>query len=146
MSLSDPTKKMSKSDENQRSYISILDDDNVIRNKIKSAVTDLDTKVKYDPDNKPGISNLLNIVSAITGESIKDLELKYQDYNYEKYKLEVADVVINELKPIKERYNYYIGSQELDEILDNGALRANMVANRKMAKVCQRLGLGRKKK
>lgn len=145
-SLSDPTKKMSKSDANQKSYISILDDDNVIRNKIKSAVTDLDAKVKYDPDNKPGISNLLTIVSAITGEEIKALEQKYQDYNYEKFKLEVADIVINELKPIKEKFNQIINSKELDEILDRGAERANMVASRKMVKVKQKIGLGRKQK
>ena len=146
MSLTDPTKKMSKSDANQKSYISILDDDNVIRNKIKSAVTDLDTKVKYDPENKPGISNLLQIVSSITNESIEKLEKKYADYNYEKFKSEVADIVLNELRPIKERYNNIINSKELDEILDKGASYANYVANKKLAKVYQRIGLGRKKK
>lgn len=144
MSLVDPTKKMSKSDDNQKAYISLLDDLNVIKNKIKGAKTDLDGKIKYDPENKPGISNLLTIMNVISGIDIKDLEAKYQDSNYENFKNDLVDIVINEIKPIQEKYNYYLNSKELDEILDNGRDRATMVASRKIAKVYQKIGLGRK--
>jgi len=146
MSLVNPTKKMSKSDENPKAYITLLDDLNVIKNKIKSAVTDLGSEVKYDPENKPGISNLLTIVETITNTPIKELEEKYKDSNYSTFKEDVVKVVLEEIKPIQERYNQIINSKELDEILDRGAARANMVATRKLEKVYQRLGVGRKKK
>ena len=146
MSLIEPTKKMSKSDENPKAYISLLDDINVIKNKIKGAVTDLDTKVKYDPANKPGISNLLTIVEAITGFDMETLEEKYKDCNYQTFKQDVADIVVNEIKPIQERYNYFLNSKELDEILDEGRDAACKVAYKKIMKVYQRIGLGRKTK
>lgn len=146
MSLIEPTKKMSKSDENPKAYISLLDDINVIKNKIKGAVTDLDTQVKYDPENKPGISNLLTIVQAITGLDLKTLEEKYQDCNYQTFKQDVAEIVVNEIKPIQERYNYFLNSKELDEILDEGRDAACKVAYKKIMKVYQRIGLGRKSK
>ena len=146
MSLVDPSKKMSKSDENPKAYISLLDDINVIKNKIKAAVTDLDTKVKYDPINKPGISNLLTIVQTITGQSLEELERKYEHYNYQSFKEEVANLVIAEIKPIQERYYNYLNSSELDEILDEGRDAAIKVAYKKISKVYQRIGLGRKQK
>lgn len=146
MSLIDPTKKMSKSDENPKAYISLLDDLNVIKNKIKGAKTDLDATIKFDPINKPGISNLLTIMNVITNTSIADLEEKYKDSNYETFKNDLVEVVLNEIKPIQERYNYFLNSKELDEILDRGRDRASMVASRKIAKVYQKIGLGRKSK
>ena len=144
MSLADPSKKMSKSDENPKAYISLLDDINVIKNKIKSAVTDLDTTVKYDPENKPGISNLLTIYQAITGMEMKDIEEMFKDSNYQTFKEKVAEVVIGEIAPIQQRYNEYLNSKELDEILNNGRDAALRVGFKKISKVYQKIGLGRK--
>lgn len=146
MSLIEPTKKMSKSDENPKAYISLLDDINVIRNKIKGAVTDLEAKVRFDTENKPGISNLLTIYQALTNLDMPVIEEKFKDYNYANLKAEIADVIIEEIKVIQEKYNYYINSKELDEILDEGKDAAIKVASRKIAKVYQKLGVGRKQK
>ena len=146
MSLIEPTKKMSKSDENPKAYISLLDDINVIKNKIKGALTDLDTQLKYDPENKPGISNLLTIYQAITNLEMKDIEEKFKDSNYQTFKEEVAKVVVNEIEPIQKRYNEILNSKELDEILDEGRDAAMKVGYKKISKVYQRIGLGRKQK
>ena len=145
MSLVDPTKKMSKSDENPKSYISLLDEIPVIVKKIKSAVTDSDTSIKYDLDNKPGISNLLTIYSCISGLTIAELEDKYANSNYGEFKSDLATVVANEIEPIQKRYNELINSKELDEILDNGRDYANYLANKKLSKVYNKVGLGRKR-
>ncbi|MFI3329026.1 MAG: tryptophan--tRNA ligase [bacterium] len=145
MSLTSPDKKMSKSDENPKGYISMLDDPNVIKNKIKGAVTDLDTKIVYDKENKPGISNLLTIYSCITNISIKDLENKYKDSNYSNFKNDLVEVVLNEILPIQERYKELIKSKELDLILDEGRDYANNIAYKKINKVYNKVGLGRKR-
>ena len=86
MSLADPSKKMSKSDSNPKGYISLLDDINVAKKKIKSAVTDSDNKIKFDKDNKPGLSNLITIYSALTNKELSDIENIYQDSTYQKFK------------------------------------------------------------
>ena len=145
MSLIEPTKKMSKSDENPKSYISLLDELPVIVKKIKSAVTDSDTSIKYDLENKPGISNLLTIYSCISGLTIAELEEKYANSNYGEFKSDLATVVANEIEPIQKRYNELINSKELDEILDNGRDYANYLANKKLSKVYNKVGLGRKR-
>ena len=145
MSLSDPTKKMSKSDPNPKGYISLLDDVNVIKKKIKSAVTDLDAKVKFDKENKPGISNLLTIMSCCTGKSIPELEEIYKDSNYATFKEDCANAVINEIEPIQKRYYELINSKFIDEVLDNGKDYANYLANKKINKVMNKVGLGRKR-
>lgn len=145
-SLQDPTKKMSKSDdESAKSYILLQDDLNVIKNKIKSAVTDSGTSVYYDLENKPGISNLLTIYASLTGMSIKSLEEKYKDVSYATFKLELADVVVDHIRPIQEKYNELIVSKVLDEILDEGAQKARIIAQRKMRRVMMKIGLQRKK-
>ena len=144
MSLTDPTKKMSKSDPNPKSYISILDDLNIVRKKIRSAVTDSDGIVKFDKENKPGISNLLTILSCITKESISSLEEKYKDSNYQKFKEDVAEAVVGELEPIQKRYNELINSSLVDEVLNEGRDYANYLANKKIQKVYNKVGLGRK--
>ena len=146
MSLIEPTKKMSKSDPNPKGYISLLDDLNQIKNKIKGAVTDLDGKVKYDEENKPGISNLMSIYSCITNESYEDIEKKYDGKGYAEFKTDLAEIVVNEIKPIQDKYNELINSKELDEILDNGRDYATYLARKKMAKVRNRFGIGRKMK
>lgn len=145
MSLTEPTKKMSKSDENPKAYIALLDDIAVIRKKIKSAVTDSDGTVKYDPVQKPGISNLLTILSCISGKSIAELELQYKDSNYQVFKEDVAEAVIQEILPIQQNYNELLNSKSIDEILDKGREYATYLANKKINKVYNRIGLGRKR-
>ncbi len=146
MSLQDPTKKMSKSDENEKGFISMLDDPKRIEKKIKSAVTDSEGIVKYDKANKPGVSNLLTIYSSCTGESIEALEAKYEGKGYGEFKQDVAQAVISVLQPIQEKYKELIDSDILDDILDQGAEKAAIPANRTLAKAKKAMGLGRVKK
>ncbi len=146
MSLQEPTKKMSKSDENLKASIFILDDDKKIEKKIKSAVTDSEGIVKFDKENKPGISNLLTIHASCTDQSIEELEEKYKDKGYGVFKEETALAVIEALKPVKERYQVLIDSKELDDILDEGAEKASFVANKTLQKAKKAMGLGRVKK
>lgn len=146
MSLQDPTKKMSKSDPNQKAYISLLDDPKQIEKKIKSAVTDSEGIVRYDKENKPGISNLLSIYSILGNVSIEELEAKYDGKGYGEFKSDLAEVVESALAPIQQRYNELINSEELDEILDRGAEKANKVASKMIKKMENAIGLGRKKR
>ncbi|KUP07517.1 tryptophanyl-tRNA synthetase [Bacillus coahuilensis p1.1.43] len=146
MSLQDPLKKMSKSDENQKATITILDDPKQIEKKIKSAVTDSEGIVRYDKDNKPGVSNLLNIYSILGKISIEELEAKYEGKGYGEFKSDLAEVVVNAIKPIQDRYYELIDSKELDDILDQGADKANTVAYKMVKKMENAMGLGRKRK
>lgn len=145
MSLQDPTKKMSKSDQNEKGFISMLDTPKKIEKKIKSAVTDSEGIVKYDKENKPGISNLLTIYSSCTGASIEDLEKKYEGKGYGDFKQDVADAVINLLQPIQEKYDELIDSPELDDTLDKGAEKASLKADKMIKKAKKAMGLGRVK-
>jgi tryptophanyl-tRNA synthetase len=142
-SLAEPEKKMSKSDENPKSYIMLLDDLGLIRNKIKSAVTDSEGTIKYDLKKKPGISNLLTIYASLTDESIKDIEKKYEGSNYATFKADLAEVVVDAIRPIQKRYFDIINDTKLDDILSQGAERARLIASRKMQKVMKKIGLGR---
>lgn len=144
MSLQDPKKKMSKSDDNSRNYISMTDEPNLIRKKIKAAVTDSDGLVKFDRENKPGISNLLEIYSVVTGASIPALETRYQDQGYGVFKSDLAEVVVAELEPIQQRMKELLASSVIDKVLDRGAQRANELGKRKIKKVQHKMGLGRK--
>jgi len=146
MSLADPTKKMSKSDPNQKAFITLLDDPKVIEKKIKSAVTDSEGIVKFDKENKPGVSNLLSIYSILSGISIEDLEKKYEGKGYGDFKADTAAAVINALQPIQEKYYALLESGEVDEILDRGAERANAQAGKMIKKMESAMGLGRKRK
>lgn len=143
MSLQDPTKKMSKSDANQKAFISMLDEPKTIEKKIKSAVTDSDGVVKYDKENKPGISNLLSIYSIFNNEPIEEIEKRYEGKGYGAFKKDLAEIVIRELTPIQERYYELIDSQELDDILDQGRDKANAVASQMIRKMENAMGLGR---
>ncbi len=145
MSLAEPTKKMSKSDPNPKGYICLLDDLNVIRNKIKAAVTDPLGGIYYDQENKPGISNLLTIYSALTNLSIEEITLKYQGLGYKEFKEDLAEIVVQAIEPIQRKYKELVNSKELDEILDKGRDRALMVSTRKVEKIKNKIGLGRKK-
>lgn len=144
MSLQDPTKKMSKSDVNKKGFISLLDEPKQIEKKIKSAVTDSEGIVKYDKENKPGVSNLLAIYSIFSGKSIEDLEKEYEGKGYGAFKGDLAQVVVEKLKPIQDRYYELIDSPELDAILDRGAEKANEVASETVRKMEKAMGLGRR--
>lgn len=143
MDLQDPTKKMSKSSENQKGVIYILDDIEVIRKKIMSATTDSEMCIKYDIENKPGISNLVSIYSSLSNLSIEDVCEKFKDCNYGQFKKEVADLVISIIEPIQNKYNEYINSNLLKEILDNGASKTNEIALKKYLKLKEIIGLTR---
>lgn len=143
MSLQDPMRKMSKSDENIQSYISMLDDSKTIQRKINRAVTDSDGVVKYNPEQKPGISNLLSIYASCTGASIQSLEDKYANKGYGEFKASVAQAVISLLEPIQKRYEELFHSEELDEILYDGSQKASERANDMLHKVKKKIGLGR---
>lgn len=144
MSLQEPTKKMSKSDPIDKACIFLLDEPNVIRKKIASAVTDSDGIIKYDPVNKPGVSNLLTILSAASNKDIKDLEQEYVGRGYGEFKKDVAEAVVNMLEPIQKRYNELLNSDEIDHILDEGREKASMLARKMVSKVKRKMGLGRK--
>lgn len=143
MDLCEPTKKMSKSSNGYKGVILLLDEEKVIRKKIMSAVTDSEAKVYYDPDNKPGISNLLTIYSSLKEVSIKDAETYFKDYNYGNLKKEVADLVVEKLTAIQEKYYKIINSEEIDKILDQGREVTNKIAKEKLYEVFGKVGLGR---
>lgn len=144
MSLQDPTSKMSKSDTNAKGFISMLDEPNVIRKKIKSAVTDSTGIIEYAPENKPGISNLLSIFSAVTGRPVAEIVTQYEGKGYGDFKSDLAEAVVELLEPIQTRYNELLASDELDEILDKGAEQARLVANKTLQRMKNAIGLGRK--
>ena len=140
MSLSDPTRKMSKSD--PKGDIFLKDDLNVVRKKIMSAVTDLGSDIYYDPENKPGISNLIQIYASLKDISIEETENIFKDcHKYGEFKKAVADVVVDVLAPFQEKYKEVLASGKIDEILDNGAKRASYIANKTLNKVKKTVGL-----
>lgn len=146
MSLQDPSKKMSKSDPNTKAFISLLDEPKQIEKKIKSAVTDSEGKVRFDKEEKPGVSNLLSIYSVLSGKTIPEIEQHFEGKGYGEFKSELAEVVINHLKPIQKRYYELIESEELDQILDRGAEKANFAASKMVKKMENAMGLGRKRR
>lgn len=143
MDLQDPIKKMSKSNENQKGVIRLLDDEKTIRKKIMSATTDSDIQIIFDKDNKPGISNLINIYASLSNLTIKEVEQKFKGYNYGNFKKEVADLVVIELTKIQEKYNKIINSKELDNILDQGKEKTTKIAKTKYELLKSKIGLGR---
>ena len=143
MDLQTPDKKMSKSSENQKGVIRLLDDINIIRKKIMSATTDSEMLVKFDPENKPGISNLINIYSSLTNKSIEEIENEFKDSNYGNFKTKVADVVVETLSNIQNKYNDIINSTYLDEILDKGIEKNIEISSEFYKKMKKIIGLGR---
>ena len=140
MSLSDPTRKMSKSD--PKGDIFLKDDLNVVRKKIMSAVTDLGSDIYYDPENKPGISNLIQIYASLKDISIEETENIFKDcHKYGEFKKAVADVVVDVLAPFQEKYKEVLAPGKIDEILDEGAKRASYIANKTLLKVKKTVGL-----
>lgn len=146
MSLQNPEKKMSKSDPLEKASIFMDDPENIIRKKIASAVTDSDGIIKYDPINKPGLSNLLTIFSCCSGKSIDELVKEYEGSGYGDFKKAVADSVVNVLTPIQEKYYNLLNDKEyLDKVLDEGAQKASYFARKTLTKMKKKMGIGRVK-
>lgn len=140
MSLQDPTRKMSKSDDNARSYILLLDEPKKIIKKIKSAVTDTIGAVNYDPENQPAITNLINIYARFSGLTPEQIVADYQGKGYGDFKGDVAETIVSVLEPIQDRYHQLLQSDELDEILAHGAIQANEIANATLARIEDAIG------
>ena len=143
MDLVNPSVKMSKSATNPKGVIFVLDDEKTIRKKIMSATTDSEMVIKFDPENKPGISNLINIYTSLTNITIPELESKYQGSTYGTFKKDLADLVVEKLLPIQKRYYELLNSQELDKVLDEGRDKTTKIAREKYLALKQAVGLHR---
>lgn len=142
MSLSDPTKKMSKSEDSNKGCIYLLDTPKKARKKIMSAVTDSLNQVKYDPENQPGVSNLMQIMSSLSNDrSMESIEEEYAGKGYGDFKRGVADVVCARLEEIQAKYNEVLESNLIEETLADGARRATEIAAPKLALVQNTLGM-----
>lgn len=141
-SLQDPTAKMSKSDPNENAVVTLMDDKDTIARKFKRAVTDCDTEVRFDVENKPAVSNLLNIYSLTSGESIKDAEKRFAGCGYGVFKQAVADSVIALVEPIQNEQKRLLADKAyLESILKQGAENAERIANKTLSKVYRKVGL-----
>lgn len=141
MSLSDPSKKMSKSDDNINAFILMNDKRDVIINKFKRAITDSDSHVKYDIVNKPGISNLLEIYSCAANVSVKDAQKEFENSNYAAFKLAVGEAVADHLAPIQSEYARILADKQyIQQALTEGAEAAGRIANKTLAKVKRKVG------
>jgi tryptophanyl-tRNA synthetase len=139
--LQNPTAKMSKSNE-PKGTINIMDDSSVTVKKIKGSVTDTDSEIRFDAENKPGVSSLLGIYSAVSGKSVKDLEAAFAGKGYGDLKTEVADAVISVIEPIRNRATELLeNSDELDRLLAAGSARATELAEATLASVYDKIGL-----
>lgn len=144
MSLQDPLKKMSKSDESKIGTILLDDDAETITKKIMKAVTDADSLVKYDPETKPAISNLMVIHHHMTGKTMEEIEAEFAGKGYGDFKKAVAEGVVNHLAPITKRiHELRADPTELNQILDEGAAKAREIAKTKLEQVKKKVGLGR---
>lgn len=141
MSLQDPTAKMSKSDEDPRGSVLLLDSADTIMKKFKSAVTDSEREVRYDRESKAGISNLLDILSIYTGRKVDDLVDEYVDAGYGAFKIAVAEAVVEGLSPIRHAFNSF-DDADVSRIMSRGALDARTRAEQEMAGVRKLVGLG----
>lgn len=141
MSLQDPSKKMSKSDETNKGCIYLLDDLKVARKKIMSAVTDSVGVIQLDKENQPGLYNLIEIASSLTNRSMEDIVLEFHDQGYGKLKGYVADVVCAELEKIQTRYNEILASHTLEKVLKEGAKKAEKIAHETLVDVKKQVGL-----
>ncbi len=143
MSLQEPEKKMSKSDPNPKSYISMMDDLNVIAKKIKSAVTDSEGVIEYRENDitKAGINNLLSIMSAVTGRTPEEIAADYSGKGYGDFKSDVAEAVVETIRPIRAEYDKLIADKKyLTDICARGAEVAERIANRTLNKVYKKVG------
>ena len=141
MSLQDPTAKMSKSDVNENAKVMLTDDGDAIIRKFKRAVTDSDSEVRAAED-KPGVTNLMSIYSAVTGKSFEEIEREFEGKGYGDFKLAVGEAVRDTLMPIQDKYRAYLSDKEqLNAVLKNGAEHASYIASKTMRKVRRKIGL-----
>lgn len=141
MSLQDPTSKMSKSDTNPKATISILDDEKTILKKFKSAVTDSEACVRFDPDKKPGVSNLMTIYSAITGKTMEEIESEFAGKGYGDFKMAVGETVADHLQPIQDEFKRLFADKAyLKQCYTDGAAKALAYSQRIVSKVYHKVG------
>lgn len=140
MSLQDPTKKMSKSDDNVNAWVAILDDEDTIIRKFKRAVTDSEAKVCFK-EGKDGINNLINIYSAVTEKTVAEIEREFENKGYGDFKTAVAESVADALKPVRENYKMFISDKaELERIFRSGAEKAAAIAIKTLSKAMKKVG------
>lgn len=140
MSLTYPEKKMSKSSEDEMGRISLLDAPELIKKKIMRAVTDSENNIYYDPEKKPGISNLLTLLSVQTGRRVEDTAAEYSGKGYGQLKKDLVEVTVNTLKEIQERY-HGLSEEEIKKVLDDGAVKAEVIAKKTLRRVQEKMGL-----
>lgn len=144
MSLTEPARKMSKSDPDPDSRIELLDSPDEIVRKIRKAVTDSGREIVYDPENKPAVSNLMTIYSLLSGKSMDEIRRDYEGKGYGIFKSDLAELVVEKLRPVRERYRGLMESGQIREILTAGARRAYEVSAAKMKEVREKVGLSSK--
>ena len=141
MSLTTPTSKMSKSDKDQNGCVYMLEKPEDILRKFKKAMTDSDACVRFDPENKPGVSNLMAIYSTITGQTMEEIEQEFEGKGYGDFKPAVAEAVIEELRPIQERFRQFIGDKAyLEQCYKDNAPKAQRIARKTLQKVMKKVG------
>lgn len=141
MSLANPERKMSKSDEDSNAFIGLLEAPDSIRRKLKRAVTDSDSAIRFDPVNKPGVSNLMAILSAMSGEAIPQLEMRLAGQGYGALKEQTAEAIVEGLRPIKAEYDRLMKDKKyLESIIKDSAQRAERLAERTLQKVKKKIG------
>jgi tryptophanyl-tRNA synthetase len=141
MSLAEPTQKMSKSDENENAVVRILDTPDAIMRKFKRAVTDSDSEIRFDPENKPGVSNLLTIYSCFSGKSIEEAEREFDGKGYGDFKTAVGQVCCDKLIPVQQEYQRILADKAyLEEVMKKGADEASYYARKTLSKVRRKLG------
>jgi tryptophanyl-tRNA synthetase len=142
MSLQEPDKKMSKSDENENAYVFLLDPEDAIMRKFKRAVTDSEREIRYDEVNKPGVSNLISIYSSVNDKSFSDIEKEFEGRSYGDLKETVGQSVVEALRPVQQRYNEFSANKDyLHEILKENAEKANYLSRKTLSKVQKKVGL-----
>jgi len=145
MSLTEPEKKMSKSDDNDPGSVMLRDTDDVIMRKFKRAVTDCETCVRFDPENKKGVSNLMTIYSAVTGKSYEEIEREFDGKGYGVFKPAVGEAVCDTVRPIREEANRLLADKAyLESIYADGAAKASRIAARTLSKVYKKVGFIKK--
>ena len=141
MSLQDPTKKMSKSDTDLNNVITLLDNPDIIRKKLKRAVTDSGKRILFDPEKRLGVANLINLYSGLTGLEISAIESHFDGKMYSDLKIELSELIIDILKPIQNEYQKLMGDRTfLNSIMENGRKKANIIANKTLRKVYKKIG------
>jgi tryptophanyl-tRNA synthetase len=142
MALQEPDKKMSKSDENEKNFVSIIDDPKKIEKKIKSSTTDSGTEIIFDPEKKAGLSNLMTIYSVLSGKTIAEIQEMYVGKMYGHLKVDLAEIVVETLKPVRQRYEDLMQNKDyLDQLLKSGSTRAQARASVTLDQVYRTVGL-----